>query len=57
MITIDFSTALLLYLFAGVGVVVISWGRYEWEQARRAKTGRAAARPTEEQQYGHVDRA
>jgi hypothetical protein len=32
MIEVDFSTALVLYLFAYLGVVLVMWSRYEWKQ-------------------------
>lgn len=32
MIEVDLSTALVLYLFAYLGIVLIFWCRYEWKR-------------------------
>lgn|GEM_PF-5974597 len=55
MIPLDFSTGLMLYLFAYLGLVLVFWCRYEWKRSQQAR-GKKKANLTEDT-HGHVDRA
>jgi hypothetical protein len=56
MIPVDFSWALMLYLFAYLGLVLGCWCRYEWKRSHEAK-GTTEKKATEDSSHGHVDRA
>jgi len=55
-IAVDFSTAVVLYVVAYLGLVLACWCRYEWRRSRQAR-GAAAKHLQEDSTHGHVDRA
>lgn len=55
MIPVDFSTAVVLYLAAYLGLVLGCWCRYEWRRSRQARG--TAKNLQEDSTHGHVDRA
>ena len=55
MIDVNASTALVLYLFAYLGLVLICWWRYEVRRNR--KHSNAKISEVTEEDHGHVDRA
>jgi hypothetical protein len=48
MITLDLSTALVLYLFAYLGIVLLFWCHYEWKRRGGRSRRRPVSRPTED---------
>ncbi len=51
MIEVDLSAALVLYLFAYLGIVLLFWCRYEWKQYKGRSPVRSrdkAVHPTDQ---------
>jgi hypothetical protein len=56
MIRVDMSTALVLYLFAYLGLVLVCWWRYEFRKSRKQPDNPEISAVTKEKHHGHVDR-